>query len=73
MNAKDFIQLVAQMRNAQKQYFATRSKTALTEAKRLEMQVDNLLANSEKQTPSNNWVQLTIEDETTPTPQNIKP
>lgn len=40
MNAKDFFDTVAQMRENQKQYFRTRSHIYLTESKRLEKEVD---------------------------------
>lgn len=40
MNAQQFFNLVAQMRDAQNKYFRTRSKTALDEARNLERQVD---------------------------------
>lgn len=40
MNAREFFDKVAQMRSMQKEYFRTRSKTALQESKRLEREVD---------------------------------
>lgn len=40
----DFTELVKKMRNAQKDYFKYRRKETLIEAKRLEKQVDDLLA-----------------------------
>lgn len=41
MNAKDFFDLVSQMRNAQKNYFRTKSVDYLAESKRLEKAVDS--------------------------------
>ncbi len=41
---KDFIQLVAEMRQAQRDYFQTRKQSALTKAKSLESKVDKYLA-----------------------------
>ena len=43
MNVKDFVLSVKMMREAQKNYFATRSREWLTESKRLEKEVDNYL------------------------------
>lgn len=40
MTAKDFFDLVARMRDKQKEYFRTRSASVLKESKRLEKQVD---------------------------------
>lgn len=40
MNAKEFFELVAKMRKAQKDYFATRTTEALFLSKRLEREVD---------------------------------
>ncbi|MBX7204170.1 MAG: hypothetical protein K1X81_01985 [Bacteroidia bacterium] len=40
MNDKDFRKLVAEMRQAQKDYFSTRSSSHLTRAKQLERKVD---------------------------------
>lgn len=40
MNAREFFDKVAQMRSMQKEYFRTRSKTALQESKRLEREID---------------------------------
>jgi hypothetical protein len=40
MTNTEFIDLVAQMRTAQKSYFRTRSKTILEQSKALERQVD---------------------------------
>lgn len=37
---KDFIELVREMRNAQKEYFKTRSKDSLNRSKELERKVD---------------------------------
>ena len=41
MNARQFFDLVAMMRDAQNKYFRTRSKTALDEARNLERRVDD--------------------------------
>lgn len=41
MNAKQFFDLVSQMRKAQKDYFKTRSAAYLEMSKGLERQVDN--------------------------------
>ena len=40
MNAREFFNKVAQMRSMQKEYFRTRSKTALQQSKRLERESD---------------------------------
>jgi hypothetical protein len=40
---KEFIELVREMRNAQRAYFRTRSKDALNRSKELERKVDNYL------------------------------
>ena len=40
MTARDFFDLVARMRNKQKEYFRTRSGSVLKESKQLEKQVD---------------------------------
>ena len=40
---KEFIELVREMRNAQKEYFKTRSKDVLNRSKELERKVDNYL------------------------------
>ena len=47
MNAREFFDKVAQMRSMQKEYFRTRSKTALLESKRLERQIDIEIARVE--------------------------
>ena len=41
MTAKDFYDLVVDMREAQKTYFKTRSREALTESKRIEKLIDD--------------------------------
>lgn len=41
MNSKEFFHLVERMRTAQKEYFRTRSGSALRDSKRLEQAVDN--------------------------------
>ncbi|GEM_PF-1531733 len=43
MTCKQFVELVTEMRATQKGYFATRSKDALTNSKRLEKLVDNAI------------------------------
>lgn len=55
MNAREFFYLVAQMREAQKNYFATRSPLVLRAARKLENDVDReirrareILANQER-------------------------
>jgi hypothetical protein len=40
MNAREFFDKVSAMRNAQKEYFKSRDKSALDEAKRLEKEID---------------------------------
>lgn len=40
MNAQQFFNLVAQMRDAQNKYFRTRSAQALNEARNLERRID---------------------------------
>ena len=40
MNAKEFFYLVSDMRKAQKEYFSTRSNSALDKSKKLEREVD---------------------------------
>lgn len=47
MNAREFFDKVAQMRSMQKEYFRTRSKTALQESKRLERKIDMEIARVE--------------------------
>ena len=47
MNAREFFDKVAQMRSMQKEYFRTRSKTALQESKRLEREIDVEIARVE--------------------------
>lgn len=44
MNAKEFFDAVAAMRDAQKEYFRTRTREALTESKRLEKKIDAEIA-----------------------------
>lgn len=44
MSYEQFRELVKDMRKWQKEYFKTRSKTALSESKRLEKQVDEALS-----------------------------
>lgn len=46
MADSDLRTLVAEMRHAQKEYFRTRSPTALEESKRLERKVDEALADT---------------------------
>lgn len=41
MNAKSFFNLVAALRDKQKEYFRTRSQSALRESKALEKRVDD--------------------------------
>jgi hypothetical protein len=43
LSYEDFCKLVDGMRHAQKEYFRTRSSTALDESKRLERRVDEAL------------------------------
>lgn len=43
MTNPDFVALVAAMRTAQREYFRTRSTTALDHSKRLEKQVDDAI------------------------------
>ena len=43
MNEQEFKQLVKEMRDAQKNYFKTRTNLTLTKAKQLEKQVDDEL------------------------------
>lgn len=40
MSAKEFFELVKSMRKAQKDYFATRTNSALNKSKQLEREVD---------------------------------
>lgn len=44
MNAREFFYLVAEMREAQKAYFATRSQNVLRAARKLEIEVDKEIA-----------------------------
>jgi len=44
MTPMEFISIVAEMRRAQKEYYRTRSQSALTESKRRERAVDKELA-----------------------------
>lgn len=41
---KEFVELVREMRNAQKEYFKTRDKNVLQRSKELERKVDSFLA-----------------------------
>ncbi len=50
MQTIQFVDLVARMRTAQKEYFRTRSKEALVESKRLERSVD-MYINAKLQDP----------------------
>lgn len=57
MTTGEFAELVYKMRKAQKQYFRTRSQSALTESKSYEKEVDRILEKrqkreTERQTPS---------------------
>ena len=47
MKPKEFFDNVAEMRSMQKEYFRTRSKTALQESKRLEREIDMEIARVE--------------------------
>lgn len=46
MDNKEFIELVRQMRNAQKEYFRTRDKRILACSKELERRVDKAIEES---------------------------
>lgn len=48
MNARDFFNLVREMREAQKGYFSTRSKDLLEKSKQLEREVDREIARVDK-------------------------
>jgi len=48
MKAAAFFELVADMRDAQKSYFANRDRESLDRSKRLEANVDKYLANYKK-------------------------
>lgn len=48
MNAKDFFNLVEQMRQNQKDYFKTRSTESLRKSKELEKKVDDEIARVNK-------------------------
>ena len=57
MNPREFYDKVVQMRLAQKEYFKTRTSSALIESKRLEKVIDDEIARVDKivhqqQTPS---------------------
>lgn len=54
---KEFVQKVIQMRNAQKAFFESRSPSFLSEAKRLEREVDRMIARiiDEEKNPSLNF------------------
>lgn len=54
---KEFVQKVIQMRNAQKAFFESRSPSFLSEAKRLEREVDKMIEKiiEEEQNPSLNF------------------
>lgn len=43
MESNEFVKLVAQMREAQRNYFKTRDRSWLAKSKALERQVDNLI------------------------------
>ena len=47
MTVGEFINIVKEMRKAQKEYFKTRSQASLTKSKELEKTVDKLLAERE--------------------------
>ena len=44
MNPHDFYRTVREMRDAQKKYFSTRDEKVLSESKRLEKKVDEMVA-----------------------------
>ena len=48
MNARDFFDLVTEMRQEQKNYFKTRSTESLKKSKELEKQVDDEIARVNK-------------------------
>ena len=48
MDAKSFFNLVAAMRDKQKEYFRTRSQSALRESKTLEKRVDDEISRVER-------------------------
>lgn len=50
MNNQEFTELVREMRQAQKDYFRTRSREALEKSKQLEKAVDAVLAQSKQLT-----------------------
>jgi len=54
---KEFVQKVIQMRNAQKAFFESRSSSFLSEAKRLEREVDKMIERiiDEENNPSLNF------------------
>ena len=54
---KEFVQKVIQMRNAQKAFFESRLPSFLSEAKRLEREVDKMIEKmiEEEQNPSLNF------------------
>lgn len=47
MNSREFYDKVVQMRQAQKEYFKTRSSVALQRSKQLEKEIDNEIARVE--------------------------
>jgi hypothetical protein len=51
MDSKEFIQLVANMRHAQKSYFRTHSSSALEDSKRAERAVDDALQSMNDKQP----------------------
>lgn len=51
MTPKQFLDLVARMREEQKKFFRTKSQTALNESKRLEQEVDREIARVEELLP----------------------
>ena len=44
MSPKEFVKLVANMRDVQKWYFSTRDKSVIHQSKKLERQVDKAIA-----------------------------
>lgn len=58
MREKMFIDLVQKMRDAQREYFKTRTSWALAEAKKLERQVDSMLEHFQRDLPHDNTSQL---------------
>lgn len=60
MKPEQFYELVSQMRAAQRTYFKERTSSNLTIAKKLEKEVDQAIADHQKESPAVGAVQLSF-------------